>query len=446
MSDKLDFAGLKASGLLPSPKGVALTIMHLCQKENFSLPELAHAIQADPVLAGRIIKVANAANPNKSRPIASVTIDTLILIGIHAVRQVTLSFSLINSYQKGACRAFNFQRYWSRSVAMASAAQAIGSLLRIAPPAELFTCGLLADIGRLGIATAHPGAYSDMLSELAQASAGELNAAERNRFGMSHCDLGAEMMADWGIPRLFIDAVLFHEHPETSGFAEGSRQCKLTYTLQLAALIADACLENERARDRLMPGTFQTADILDLKNEQVIDIANQVLNEWYDWGCLLKIPTYRRSAFQLPENIENSSTLTETENLQPVAHSLRILLAGDDDALTIMVEKLLGVSGHTVFTARNSRQAYEIAQREQPHVIIADWGMPETDGLAFCRTVRGQSWGGNIYFMILAVLEDEHCQIEAFEAGVDLYMKKPFNTRLLNAKLLAAQRRFNHAG
>ena len=35
--------------------------------------------------AGRIIKLANYINPNKNRPIASVTVDTLILIGIQAV-------------------------------------------------------------------------------------------------------------------------------------------------------------------------------------------------------------------------------------------------------------------------------------------------------------------------------------------------------------------------
>jgi HD-like signal output (HDOD) protein len=112
---------------------VALTVMQLCQRDNVSLPDLAHTIQADPVLAGRIIKIANTANPNKSRPIASVTTDTLILIGIHAVRQVVLGFSLLTSYQQGACKAFNYTRYWARSVGMASAAQAIGAAIRIAP-------------------------------------------------------------------------------------------------------------------------------------------------------------------------------------------------------------------------------------------------------------------------------------------------------------------------
>jgi len=448
MSDKLDFAELKASGLLPSPKGVALTIMQLCQKENFSLPELAHAIQADPVLAGRVIKIANAANPNKSRPIAAVTIDTLILIGIHAVRQVVLSFSLINSYQEGNCKAFDFQHYWSRSVAMASAAQAIGGLLRVAPPAEMFTCGLLSGIGRLGIASARPEAYSDVLSQLPKD--GDLKNAEQNRFGLDHSALGALMLEDWGIPKLFIDAVVFHENPSSSGFSESSRQSKLIHTLHLAALLADACLQDESRRDELMAEIFEGGSSLGLKNEQMVDVANRVSAEWQEWGQLLNIQTESKTPFQLPEPLVAAAPAAkleadETAVLPPASHPLRILFADADDALTFSIEKLLASAGHKVLTARNGRQAFDIAEREKPHVIIADWLMPESDGLAFCRAVREQPWGAGIYFLVLTALEDDRHQIEAFEAGTDDYLKKPFNPRLLQAKLLVAQRRLQQS-
>src|SRR5574343_1355365 len=99
MREVLDFNELKASGTLPSPKGVALRVMQLCQDENLSLKDLAQTIQGDPALAGRIIKIANYVNPNRSRPIAAVTTDTLVLIGIHAVRQVVLGLSLVGNYR-----------------------------------------------------------------------------------------------------------------------------------------------------------------------------------------------------------------------------------------------------------------------------------------------------------------------------------------------------------
>ena len=45
----------KASGRLPSPKGAAVQVLLLCQKEDVSNQEIAHAIQADPVLSARLI-------------------------------------------------------------------------------------------------------------------------------------------------------------------------------------------------------------------------------------------------------------------------------------------------------------------------------------------------------------------------------------------------------
>ncbi|MCE9633873.1 MAG: HDOD domain-containing protein, partial [Methylophilales bacterium] len=142
MSDLLDFAELKASGLLPSPKGVALMVMQLCQKEEVSLSEVSQIIRGDPVLAGRVIKIANAINPNKRRPIASVSAETVIIIGTNTVQQIVLGFSLINAKPQHLCKNFDYENFWSHSIATASAAQALGETTRIAPSTEMFTCGL----------------------------------------------------------------------------------------------------------------------------------------------------------------------------------------------------------------------------------------------------------------------------------------------------------------
>ena len=442
MSDKLDFAELKASGALPSPKGVALTIMRLCQRENVSLPELAHTIQADPVLAGRIIKIANVANPNKSRPIAAVTIDTLILIGIHAVRQVVLGFSLVTSYQEGACRAFDYSRYWARSVAMASAAQAIGAAIRIAPPAEMFTCGLLSGIGRLGIAAVRPEAYSALLETYAGKSMDDIAAAETERFGLNHRTLSAEMMTDWGIPKLFVDAVSFHENPEISGFAEGSRQRKLTYTLRFAALIADTFLASDSAREAMLPQLILLGSTLGIGAEQTIDIANQTLREWDDWGKLLNIRTATLPAFAMPEAMAQTSGPAATQtDAQQAVRPMRILIVDEDESSVSVISKLLDSTGHTVLTATNGRQAFEIASHAKPHVIVADWMMPELDSVSLCKAIREHIWGKDMYYIVVTALEDEYRQIEAFEAGADAYLKKPLNPRLFNAQLMTAERR-----
>ena len=444
MTNALNFSELKASGRLPSPKGVALNIMKLCQRENVSLPELAHTIQADPVLAGRIIKIANIANPNKSRRIASVTIDTLIVIGIHAVRQVVLGFSLISANSQGECKVFDYKNYWSHSVAKASAAQAIGALLRIAPPAELFTCGLLADIGQLGLAAVRPDDYAKLITQNSNWETDSLSLAEKEMFGIDQRELSRDMMTDWGIPKLFVDAVYFHQHPEDSGFAEGSRQRKLTYTLQLASVLADAFLSAEGERKQLKDNLFLLGSTLGLEKSQLADISNQAMADWKEWGTLLEIETNASPLFVAEDLIDAQEKPTEEPHFDVAAQDIapmRIVYADDDESLLFMVKTLLTTSGHSVSTASNGIDALSLAESFKPQVVIIDWLMPGMNGPELCRAIRKAPWGSNLYLVILTTLEDERYQIEALEAGADAYLKKPFNPRLLNAKLLAAQRR-----
>ena len=301
-SGKLDFDELKASGVLPSPKGVALAVMKEFKKENLALPELAHIILGDPALAGRIIKVANALNPNRNRPIASVTVDTLILVGIQAIRQAVLGFSLVMSYKKGKCKGFNYQNFWSHSVGMACAAQAIGAVVRIAPLAEMFTCGLLAEAGQLGLASARPDAYSKLLKQYAGKPLKYLLQAESDEFGMNRRDLTTAMLADWGMPKLFVDAVALYDDPETSGFAHGSRNLNLTLTLQWAAQLANFYIAPDHERAAMLPRIFEIGSSLDLDTVQIVAIANQAARDWLEWGGLLNIRMAAVPPLEIPED------------------------------------------------------------------------------------------------------------------------------------------------
>lgn len=444
--DRIDFDALKASGALPSPKGVALTVMRLCQRENVSLHELAHAIQGDPVMAGRLIRVANIANPNKSRPIASINSDTLMLVGIHAVRQVVLGFSLVSSYRNGDCHGFDFARFWSASAAMASAAQAIGGATRLAPPAELFICGLLAGVGRLCLAVVRPLAYAELLADRDGKSLDLISAEESGRFGMNHTELSAAMMEYWGFPGPYIDAVAFHENPQMSGWSDHSRAYRLTHALQLAALLARALSETRTGVIRLTPEMLEVARLLALTPEQTVAIAGQSARDWQEWGALLNIETRAMTEIALPD--PNAGPAAPGEGAPaalPAIRPMRILVADDDETLVFMINKLLSAAGHTVFIARDGQEALAVAAEKLPQVVIADWIMPEIDGLSLCRRLRESAAGRRMHYMILTTLDDEQSQIDAFEAGVDAYIQKPLNMRLLNAKLLAAQRRFDAA-
>lgn len=116
------FEALKASGNLPSPKGIALQVIRLTQKDDVTNQEIAHAIKADPSLSGRVIKIANALVAYQTRPIASVA-DAVTMLGLNSVRQLVLSLSLVEGNRDGACKKFDYQNFWRHSLLTAIAAQ-----------------------------------------------------------------------------------------------------------------------------------------------------------------------------------------------------------------------------------------------------------------------------------------------------------------------------------
>jgi hypothetical protein len=78
----------------------------------------------------------------------------------------------------------------------------------------MFTTGLLANIGRLTLASAHPAGYSSLLTRALEPSA-QL-AMEQSLFGFNHLNIAA-LMQDWKIPELFCDAVLHVKRRQLPG-------------------------------------------------------------------------------------------------------------------------------------------------------------------------------------------------------------------------------------
>lgn len=66
--------------------------------------------------------------------------------------------------------------------------------------------------------------------------------------------------------------------------------------------------------------------------------------------------------------------------------------------------------------------------------------MPEMDGIEFCKALRKTRFGRQFYIIMLTACESDHELVQAFEAGADDYIVKPFNVKALEARVRASQR------
>jgi two-component system, cell cycle response regulator len=427
---------LKASGLLPSPKGVALAVMQLAQDENTSAACLARVIKADPALSGRMVKAANTARFRGRRPIASVP-DAIVVLGVNTVRQLALGFSLVSDYRNGKCELFDYERFWSRSLIKALAMQAIAMRVQSTDPEETFLIGLLSEIGRLALATVHPQDYSEVLKTHGEGPAAQLLALEQQHFVTDHKQLTAALMSDWGLPKVLIEPTLHQDDPASCRHEPGSRAHSLTSSLNLAGVLAELCLAPEQSRRLRLPELFLLGARIGIDAERISKIADQTVLDWQEWGKLLALPAY-----PLPYSFAELSGQDPAaqSSASDAAAKLRVLVVDDDPGTLMLLDKLLQNAGYEVFTAPDGKQGLHAAMECQPHIILVDWLMPEMDGLQLCRALRNSKIGRGVYLSMLTGMEEESRVLEAFEAGVDNYLSKPVNSKLLLAQLRAGER------
>ena len=123
---------------------------------------------------------------------------------------------------------------------------------------------------------------------------------------------------------------------------------------------------------------------------------------------------------------------------------MKIVTADDEPAVRVLLARQLRRAGFDVTACSNGREALEAIAATGANVVLADWMMPELDGLELCRAVREMSESGAlgfVYFILLtAKADDKRHVVEAFDAGADDFLTKPYVEDELLARLRAGVR------
>jgi PAS domain S-box-containing protein len=109
----------------------------------------------------------------------------------------------------------------------------------------------------------------------------------------------------------------------------------------------------------------------------------------------------------------------------------RILLADDNADALESLELLLSSAGHEVRTARDGVEACTVAEDFRPEVALLDIGMPQRDGHAVARHIRGLEWGRGALLVAVSGWSQDEDRRRSREAGFDLHLAKPVTPEAL---------------
>ena len=112
--------------------------------------------------------------------------------------------------------------------------------------------------------------------------------------------------------------------------------------------------------------------------------------------------------------------MPDVENRRPL-----VLVADDETIVRELIGTLLRRAGYAVSLARDGQEAIEMAVREHPDVLLADYRMPRMDGMQLlvrCREVMP-----DLPVVLVTAFADIQGAIDAVRAGAHDYVAKPFN-------------------
>jgi len=120
--------------------------------------------------------------------------------------------------------------------------------------------------------------------------------------------------------------------------------------------------------------------------------------------------------------------------------NLKVLNVDDEVQARRAVKIALIARGFEVIEAVSGEEALERLRDETPDVVLLDVNMPRMSGIETCRVIRSFS---DVPVIILSVRNLAKVRAEAFEAGADQYITKPFDVEELVARIRAVKRRLS---
>jgi putative nucleotidyltransferase with HDIG domain len=206
---KLPWAHLR---IPPFPQ-VAIRILQLTNNENVSMRQLSDLISSEPAFSSEVLTIANSALYANRFPITSV-LQAIAMLGIKSLKGVCLTVG-VRAYLGESLNHQSLRAIWRHSLASALVAQQVaraGSMDKHAA----YTAGILHDIGRLALAAISPREYAALLETHCGSAASALQ-AERDLFGLDHCEAGRRLIADWKLPSDFENIVSDHHSTRQKG-------------------------------------------------------------------------------------------------------------------------------------------------------------------------------------------------------------------------------------
>lgn len=199
---------LLAQSRMPTPPAVALQVVGAASRPDCRPADLVPMLSQDPALCSKLLKTVNSCLYGLSKPVASLE-RAVFILGLNPLRSLVLGLSL-PAMQRGVSADPVVRGYWVGSVGGGILARELAARANRPSPGDDLVCGLLRDIGAVQMLRTFPDAFRAMLHQYPHELLDNPNEVELRVFGVTHADVGAELLRRWNLPDEVVEPIRRH--------------------------------------------------------------------------------------------------------------------------------------------------------------------------------------------------------------------------------------------
>jgi HD-like signal output (HDOD) protein len=190
---------------LPSVPAV-LTQVNACLERGAPPREIAAVLEHDGVVVSKVLQLVNSSFFGLGRRITDV-VQAIAYLGIDVLRSIVASASCFQAFDSTRdIRGFSLPRLHAHAFDTGRMCRPVAQRSRNVP--DTVAAALLQDLGQVLLASALPEDFGEVVAEVGSARA--LHEAELEHFGFTHAEVGAYLLALWGLPNDVVEAVATH--------------------------------------------------------------------------------------------------------------------------------------------------------------------------------------------------------------------------------------------
>ncbi|MBC7385432.1 MAG: HDOD domain-containing protein [Cryobacterium sp.] len=201
---------------MPTLPVIAMKVNELIADPNATSGDIAAILKQDQVLTAKILRLVNSSYYAVPGGVSDVQ-KALAFLGFNTVAQLVLSLSVFSMFSKFGDDSLTMKDFWMHALAVAVCSEGISKRWNIGKPEEVFTCGLLHDIGKLVIYEVDRDRLTFILKRAREGKKGFIE-IEREHDLLTHAYIGDMMATRWGLPQVVRQAIRYH-HTEVSKMA-----------------------------------------------------------------------------------------------------------------------------------------------------------------------------------------------------------------------------------